>query len=144
MDNFIEYGLSKRDANSELTINFKGMNLDPNAKNYSNCDVAGSFYEVEYNTGSFTAIGYEQDEKIVYVLVEPMTKDDILKCESLKSRSLPKANYFNYFCPADRYFDSTRFSSEDTGYRVLFKLDGSALLRSKFGEMTKLSLSLSR
>ena len=140
MDQLIEYGVSERVSEKEDTIFFNGMNLDPDAKNYSNCDIVGSFYEVEQNKGSFTAVGYEQDENIVYTLIEPMSKDDILKCEWLKSRTIPKGNYFNFSCLVDRYFDTTRFKSEDTVYRVLFKLDGVVLVRGLYGDATTIPL----
>jgi len=137
MEQFVEYGV----AGSEWTNKFRGMNLDPNAKNYSNCDVAGSFYEVEHRNNSFTAFGYEHDEKTAYVLVEPMTKESILNSTYLKLRTVPKGNYSNFLCPSDRYFDSTRFLSEGTRYRVLFKLDGTILVQDLDGDLTVLHMS---
>jgi hypothetical protein len=141
MEQFVEYGITERDAHNDQNMNFNGMNLDPNAKNYSNCDIAGSFYEIKQNRGSFTAFGYEQDEKIVYALVEAMTKEEILTSEYLKLRTVPKGNYSNFFCHVDRYFDKARFFDEDTGYRVLFKMDGTILVRGLFDDLTKLPAS---
>jgi hypothetical protein len=140
MEQFVEYGITEKNTDINQAINFNGMNLDPNAKNYSNCDIVGSFYEFEQSKGSFTAFGYEQDEKIAYALVEPMTKDEILSSEHLKLRTLPKGIYSNLSCPVDRYFDKARFDREETGYRVLFKMDGTILVRGLFDDLIKLPL----
>ena len=104
MEQFVEYGVADRVTDNTETNNFIGMNLDPNAKNYSNCDIAGSFYEVEQYKNSFTAFGYEHDEKTTYVLVEPMTKEFILNSSYLKSRTLPKGNYFNFLFSSNIVF----------------------------------------
>jgi hypothetical protein len=141
MEQFIDYGITNNKENSGITMKFSNINLDPYAKNYSNCDIVGSFYEVHPIKSSLTAFGYEQDEKIVYVLADLMEKDAILNSEYIKTRTIPKGVYSNLICPNDRFFDLGRAFNEETNYRVLFKMDGTIHLKDRLGDLTILPLS---
>ena len=108
--------------------------MDPNAKNYSNCDILGSFYDVVEKTDLSTAFGYEQDNgSVLYILVGRMTVNEIVEKNYLKTRTVPEGVFNKLSCPLEGYTDSKFSLCSETDIRVLFKLDGEIILKDKEG-----------
>lgn len=144
MDDYNEYSSGTSALNNDVYF-LSNMNLDPNAKNYSNCDILGSFYDItpsNYNEEKYTAFGYEKDNgDVSYVLSNHMTKDDIKKSQYLKTRTTPTCCNQEKTLIMENYFDKEIFSKEKTDFRVLFKLDGSIVLSgAKEGEYEAFSV----
>jgi hypothetical protein len=130
MENFADYSMT--DSSGVCFLN--NFNMDPNAKNYSNCDILGSFYDVVQKTDLSTAFGYEQDNgSVLYVLVGHMTAKEILEKEYIKTRTVPKGVFNKLSCPLEGYIDSKFLLSSETDIRVLFKLNGEIVLKDKEG-----------
>jgi len=132
MEGFTDY--SRSDGQEIFFIN--NINMDPTAKNYSNCDVLGSFYEVVENVKKdLTAFGYEQDNGTVsYVLVGSISIDEIVKKEYLKTRTVPSGTFEKLSCPLEEYTDNRFLLKADTDIHILYRLNGIVDIKGRDGK----------
>ena len=135
MDAYVDYLNIESGEKSKVETEFlfKGIDLSPDAKNYSNCDTLGSFYEITEKEKK-TAFGYEhEDGSVRYVLCQQLSLAKIKTSDYLDKRELPKGNFAEKRCEAENFFSKTLFFDENTEYRILFSLLGSVLVKKQDG-----------
>jgi hypothetical protein len=84
--------------------------------------------------GGSTVFGYEKDNgTVVYIITHGIGIEEIYESKYISDRIVPAHASKSHYCDIGCFFSDEYFENEDSGWRILYKLDGTTVLR-RYGD----------